>query len=66
MIIWSKWQAFAQKLFLFQARTILTIFYFLFIAPLGLVLKNHSEEQYSSWTTKSNQHISAIDALRKQ
>lgn len=36
-ILWSRWKAFSHKVATFQARVILTIFYFVALAPVGLI-----------------------------
>lgn len=37
--LWSKWKTFAQKIGDFQARIILSLFYFLIVSPIGIVFK---------------------------
>ena len=59
-LLWKKWKAFGQKIADFQGRILLTLFYFLFILPLGLVikpltdpLKTKSKVEWENWTLKS-------------
>jgi hypothetical protein len=37
--LWERWKAFGHKVGNFQARLILTIFYFIIISPFALVVK---------------------------
>ncbi len=37
--LWSKWKALAQKIGNFQARVILSLFYFIIVSPIGIVFK---------------------------
>jgi hypothetical protein len=37
--LWSKWKPFAQKIGDFQARVILSVFYFIFVSPIGIIFK---------------------------
>lgn len=57
--LWNRWKAFGQKIADFQARFILTLVYFIFVTPFGilvrwlsdpLAVKNQSVE--SMWMAK--------------
>lgn len=57
--LWNRWKAFGQKIADFQARLILTLVYFIFVTPFGilvrwlsdpLAVKNQSVE--SMWMAK--------------
>jgi hypothetical protein len=37
--IWEAWKKFAKKLGEFNSRVILTVFYFIFIAPISIPIK---------------------------
>jgi len=41
--LWSKWKALAIKIGNFQGRVILTLFYFVFVTPLGLAVRWFSD-----------------------
>ena len=41
--LWSKWKALAARIGNFQGRVILTVFYFLFVTPLGLAVRLFSD-----------------------
>jgi len=41
--LWLRWKALAQKIGNFQARVILSLFYFTFVAPFGLALRVFSD-----------------------
>jgi hypothetical protein len=41
--LWEKWKAFGHKVGNFQARLILSIFYFIVIFPFGLIVKFFSK-----------------------
>ena len=40
---WEKWKAFGHKVGNFQARLILSLFYFIVISPFGMVVKVFSK-----------------------
>jgi hypothetical protein len=41
--LWSKWKALAARIGNFQGRIILTVFYFVFVTPLGLAVRLFSD-----------------------
>ncbi len=40
---WESWKAFARKVGDFQTRIVLTLFYFVVVAPFGLALRTFSD-----------------------
>lgn len=52
---WKRWKAFGRKVADLQGRILLTIFYFIFISPIGLIFKffsdplNIKKPSESSW-----------------
>jgi hypothetical protein len=41
--LWSKWKALAARIGNFQGRVILTVFYFVFVTPLGVAVRLFSD-----------------------
>jgi len=41
--LWTKWKAFSQKMGSFQSKTILSLFFFLFVTPFALGVKLFSD-----------------------
>lgn len=61
--IWNWWKPIARKIGDFQARVMLTIFYFIFFAPFGLIvrltmdplaMKPHGEPHWKLKSEKKN------------
>lgn len=70
-LVWNKWKKIAQVVAIFQARVILTLFYFTILAPFGLVLTFFKDElkihikSNRIWKDKLSQNIK-IDEMSKQ
>jgi hypothetical protein len=68
---WKKWKAFAKVIARFQARVILTIFYFTFFAPFGLIVSLTKDELHiknpkkTIWRKKEKQS-QTIEQMRRQ
>ena len=41
--LWSRWKALAARIGNFQARVMLTLFYFVLVTPLGLIVRYLSD-----------------------
>jgi hypothetical protein len=41
--LWERWKRFARKIGDFQARALMTVFYFLIIGPVAMALRWHSD-----------------------
>jgi hypothetical protein len=41
--LWKTWQQFSRRMGAFQSRILLSLFYFLFLTPIGLVIKIFSD-----------------------
>ncbi len=70
--VWNRWKAIAQVIGDFQARIILTLFYFIVIAPGGLIVRAVSDPLQlkpppgaSTWTPHKAENPS-LDEARRQ
>lgn len=69
--LWSQWKRFAQRLADFQARVILTLIYYLVLAPFGLIvsllgdLLRTKRPQTSTWVARPTE-ASSLQNARKQ
>jgi hypothetical protein len=70
--VWNRWKAIAQIIGDFQARVILTLFYFIILTPGGLIIRSFSDplrlkhpHRASMWTLRSAETQSLGEA-RKQ
>ncbi len=70
--LWSRWKRFAQKVADFQARLILTVFYFLILGPFGLVvsflrdpLRVKRAPQTSIWFPRQPENV-GLETARRQ
>jgi len=70
--LWSRWKVLATKIGNFQGRVILTLFYFVFVTPLGvavrlfsdpLQIKSHSRTTF--WSKKA-QPEPTLEEARQQ
>ena len=70
--LWEKWKAFGHKIGNFQARLILTLFYFVVIGPFALVVKFVSKPlrlkllHASNWLSHQVGNEDAMTRSRKQ
>lgn len=71
-LAWQKWRAFAHVLGNFQARLLLTVFYFVFVGPIGLVLrwrtdplKTRHPGPGSFWLERETRDLTLEDARRQ-
>ncbi len=70
--LWNRWRAFAQALGDFQGRIILTLFYFIIVAPGGLIVRAFSDPLHlkhvpgrSMWVTHRSEPPTLDDARRQ-
>ncbi len=70
--LWTKWKAVAQVIADFQARLLLTLFYFIIVAPFGLFVRGFSDPlmvkraaEHSMWSSKELQDPT-LDNARRQ
>lgn len=70
-LVWDKWKKIARRIGVFQSRVILTIFYFTFLFPFGVIftlfkdmLRIKSKKQ-STWVEKINQ-TNSLELMQKQ
>jgi hypothetical protein len=64
--IWEAWKVVAKKIGEFNARVILTLFYFVFLAPLALVIRKSDplgirKNKHQRWLKKMPPQGRAID-----
>jgi hypothetical protein len=52
-LLWSKWKIIVAKIALIQARIILSIFYYIFLLPFGLILVRIFGKNYSNFQNRS-------------
>lgn len=70
-LVWDRWKLISQKIGLFQSRVILTIFYFTFILPIGIIFSifkdvlNIKTLPNSTWIRKIKQ-TETLEEMRKQ
>lgn len=70
--IWNRWVVLARKIGNFQSRVLLTLFYFVIVAPFGLVmsllgdpLRRRKPPADSGWSIRE-QHESDLKAAKRQ
>lgn len=70
-IFWEKWKDFGRKIADFQAKILLTVFYFLILPPFGLVvrlfgdflkIKTSSKVDFVDWTSRAD----SLEDVRRQ
>jgi hypothetical protein len=70
--LWEYWKVVAHKIGNFQSRVLLTLFYFLILAPFGLGVKLFSDplslkrNQHSHWFQKDTPTATTWDQARRQ
>ena len=71
--IWKKWKAFARKVGNFQARVVLSVFYFSIFAPFGFAvrvfsdpLRLKSKAASSFWLVREDEEAITVENLRRQ
>jgi hypothetical protein len=70
--LWAAWKRVARKIGDFQARVLLTIFYFLLLAPFALVVRQRSDPLAlkpgapRGWGVRSDDAQYTVDMARKQ
>ena len=68
---WNKWKVIAEKIGNFNTRLILTLFYIIFVVPIGLIMKVFTDRlklrhpSGSAWITKKTQE-NEQDYARRQ
>ncbi len=71
-IFWEKWKTFGHKVGNFQARLILSLFYFIVIFPFGMVVKYVSKplrlepSNTSNWLVQSGEAEDVLARARRQ
>jgi len=70
--LWNWWKPIAEKIGNFQARIILSVFYFLFVTPIAMGVKLFSDplkmkksDQASWWFPRENSKVSLEEAGRQ-
>ncbi|MER2598422.1 MAG: hypothetical protein ABTQ73_02765 [Caldilineales bacterium] len=71
--LWSRWMILARKIGQFQSRIILTLFYFIIVAPFGLGVRLFADPlhtrafhaAHSGWQPRPS-HPADLDTARKQ
>jgi len=70
--LWNWWKPIAEKIGNFQARIILTVFYFFFVTPIALGVKLFSDplkmkktSQTSWWVSRESRGNSVEEAERQ-
>lgn len=69
--LWSKWKILAHKIGVFQSKVILTLFYFIFLTPFGIIFTFFKDglkikkTSRGNWIEKKRQ-INTIEDLREQ
>jgi hypothetical protein len=68
--IWEAWKKFAKKIGEFNGRVILTLFYFIFIVPVSLLVKMKDplaiKNKNQSWIPKQEPEGTAMDQALRQ
>jgi hypothetical protein len=69
--IWEAWKVVAKKIGDFNARVILTVFYFILLAPLAFVIRKNDpmgirKNKKQEWLTKTPPQGSALDRAIQQ
>ena len=65
--LWNEWKKLANRFYLFQAKLILTIFYYTIIIPSGMLFKIlRTGETATGWVQKDQSVISDIESLKNQ
>ncbi|MSP41364.1 MAG: hypothetical protein EXR70_22995 [Deltaproteobacteria bacterium] len=68
--LWQGWVKVAKKIGDFQARLMLTIFYFVLILPMGLIARWFADplalkKSAAAWTSRTNAPSTLEDARRQ-
>lgn len=69
--IWEAWKVVAKKIGDFNARVILTLFYFVLLAPLALVIRKHDPmgiriKKKQEWLQKTPPQGNPLDRAVQQ
>jgi hypothetical protein len=70
--LWAGWKRIARKIGDFQARVLLTIFYFVLLAPFALVMRRTSDPlavkpgAQRGWHVRQQAADYSVEAVRKQ
>ena len=71
--LWEGWKKIAQKIGDFNARVILTIFYFILLSPFALLMKLFTDpleiknKEHVGWHDKENNtELSALENAKRQ
>lgn len=68
---WERWKKIARAIGVVQTRILMVVFYFIFVLPLGLLLRLRSDPLHlkaphgSNWTPHRNQDAN-LDTARRQ
>ena len=68
--LWQRWTKVAKKIGDFQARLMLSIFYFVFVLPIGLIARRFADplglkEHHTHWQSKPSAPSRLEDARRQ-
>jgi hypothetical protein len=70
--LWAAWKRIARKIGDFQARILLTIFYFVLLAPFALIMRRTSDPlamktgAQRGWNVRQDASDYSVEAVRKQ
>jgi hypothetical protein len=70
--LWERWKAIAHIIGTFQSRVLLTVFYFLILAPFGLGVRLFGDrlrlrrQHHSHWLGKERQTTTSWEQARRQ
>jgi hypothetical protein len=67
--IWQRWKMFAERIGIFNARVILSLFYFTLLLPFGIMVKFFanplSMRERPSWREKESRKLNFQEAKRQ-
>lgn len=63
--IWERWKIIAHAIGVFQSKVLLTIFYFIFLLPFGLIFSLKKNKSDHGWIEKKI-HQNTVDDLKQQ
>ena len=69
--VWQRWKKIARAIGVVQTRLLLIVFYFLFVMPLGLIMRTtgdplHLKPRKGSNWTPHRQDDASLDSARRQ
>ena len=70
--LWERWKVLAHHIGTFQSRVLLTVFYFVILAPFGLAVRLFSDplllkhQHRSHWLRRDSRMAAGWEAARRQ